>query len=248
MCPDKIKTSRTLYMHVSDFILDQILGGKWPIGSLLPSEDKLISQFNVSRNTIRKALDNLENNGYIHRLRGRGTFISSTKLNQPLIKLTSFSEDVIALGMTPDHKNICIEQQFASDFVAEKLQIPKGSEILFMCRLLLANNKPYSVTREYLPLKILNLYDINITYKSIGNGSLYKYLEDHNLKITEGNIIIRAGRVSKEDRLLLDCSLGSPVLISERVSFSGSTVIEYSLGVGHPDHHQWNAKLFRNQS
>jgi GntR family transcriptional regulator len=236
---------KPLYRHVADYLLEQILDGKWLIGSLVPSEDRLVSQFNVSRNTVRKALENLEKSGYLIRVRGRGTFVASSRLNQALNHLTSFSEDVSVLGMTPTHKNINITCIPATEEIAEKLQIPPKSEVIFLHRLLLANNIPYIVMKAYLPKHLLDAYNIVISADTLGEGSLYQFLEAHNLRLVEADVFIRAGGASNEDRILFGYAEGSPVLITERISRAQDCIVEYSVSVGHPERHQWSSKLIR---
>jgi GntR family transcriptional regulator len=61
----------------------------------------LEEQYNLSRPTIRQAIDLLERQGYLYRVHGRGTFVSPPKLQKGMLELTSFSEDMRNRGLTP---------------------------------------------------------------------------------------------------------------------------------------------------
>ncbi len=237
---------KPLYMRIADYLMDQILKGEWPVGSLVPSEDRLVSQFNVSRNTVRLALDRVERNGYIHRIRGRGTFVSSSKLIQLLNRLRSFHEDVEGLGMTPCYQILQVTAKQANPELAAKLEVHERAPVIFLHRLLLANQLPYIIGKTYIPKAILDAKGITLTSDTLGGGSLYEFFDKHGIHLWEATEKIRAEKATREDRQLLGISEGAPVLISERISKDiNGVVIEFTISIGHPERHEYSAKLYR---
>lgn len=237
---------KPLYMQIADYLMDQILKGEWPVGSLVPSEDRLVSQFNVSRNTVRMALARLERNGYIHRIRGRGTFVSSSKLNQLLNRLRSFHEDVEGLGMTPCHQILQVTVKQANPELAAKLEIREKAPVICLHRLLLANQLPYILSKTYITKAILDTRGITLTTDTLGGGSLYEFFDKHGIHLWEATEKIRAEKATREYRQQLGISEGAPVLVSERISKDvNGVVIEFTISIGHPERHEFTAKLYR---
>lgn len=72
----------SLHIQVSNLLISRILDGEWPIGGMLPSEPLLCAQFGISRGTLRQALTQLHNSGYVRREQGRGTFVARGQVRQ----------------------------------------------------------------------------------------------------------------------------------------------------------------------
>lgn len=236
------------YLQIAESLIKNIKDKVWGIGAIVPSEYQLVDQFHISRNTAREALNELEKQGFIYRVPGKGSFVSSLRLDQHFNFLNGFSQDVAALGMVPSHKNFEITTMLASPFVAAKLEIAPGSKVLYMHRLLLADNLPYIVVRTYLPSQWLEINGIEISMELLGKGSFYEYLEKNCHTVFNSAInTLRAGAVSAEDAAILGIPDNSPVLLSERVSRTSDNIPrELTLGVEHPDRHQWTMMLFKN--
>src|SRR5690625_1761578 len=97
---------QTLYIQLSEKLIDKI-NNEMEVGDLLPSERKLTEIYDVSRTTVRLALDNLETRGYISRQHGKGSFV--VDYHKTLINLSdmySFTEQMKAIGQTPNTKLI----------------------------------------------------------------------------------------------------------------------------------------------
>ena len=81
-----------LYYQLKESFISNILSAVWPPDSKMPSERELCETYNVSRVTVRKALDELVQGGFIYRKQGKGTFVKRKSLEQKLSKFYSFSE------------------------------------------------------------------------------------------------------------------------------------------------------------
>src|SRR5258708_34757451 len=99
-----------LYEHVESVLAGDIADGSLPPETQLPPEDGLVERFKVSRTTVRKAIQNLIERGLVEVRRGKGTFVTQPRITQERTQLTSFVEDMHALGRTPTapllHKRI----------------------------------------------------------------------------------------------------------------------------------------------
>ncbi len=80
-----MKRTRVLYLEVADKIKEDIFSGKYPVGSMLPTESELEELFQVSKITVRKAIELLASDEYVAKKSGRGTTVSS---NRPYNRLS----------------------------------------------------------------------------------------------------------------------------------------------------------------
>src|SRR5919106_116608 len=88
-----------LYHQIKTLVLQEIQTGQWQPDDQLPTEDELISRFQVSKVTIRQALRELASEGYIRREQGRGTFVERPTLEQGPRELTSFTDEMRRHGL-----------------------------------------------------------------------------------------------------------------------------------------------------
>lgn len=204
-----------IYIQIEEELKQRIYLGEYEVGSPIPSERDLSNSFEVSRMTVRQAITNLVSSGMLYREKGRGTYVSTPKLEQPLNGLTSFIEDMRARGLTPSSKIIKFEQILPPFDVAKDLLLEDGEEVYFMVRIRNADDQPMAIERTYIPVKTLPGLDV----KKL-NGSLYKIVEEeYQQKI--GNAIqqMEASLVAKEDSKYLQMDVSAVVLIIKRISF-----------------------------
>lgn len=125
------------YQNILDYVRRQIDEGAWPIGYKLPREVDLCSQFDVSRNTVRRALSELVAEGCLKRIKGTGTFVTRPQLiNKTTLFLQSFAEELRARGETP--VTALLECRFIpvqEDEIIKMLGVSKGDTILKIRRL-----------------------------------------------------------------------------------------------------------------
>lgn len=210
------KNSRTpIYIQIEDIIKQRIYLEEYKIGENIPSERELSMQFDVSRMTVRQAITSLVNSGLLYREKGRGTFVANPKLEQVLIGLTGFTEDMRARGLEPSNKVLRFEKIIPPADIASDLMLERDEEVFFVVRIRSADHKPMAIERSYIPVKIYPELDEK---KSM--GSLYALIEaKYHQKI--GNAIqqMEAATVAKEDGKYLQLNATAPVLIIKRISY-----------------------------
>lgn len=138
------------YQHLKEDIKQKIYNGVYTVGQCLPSERQLSEEYSISRMTVRRTIGELQDEGVLYRLQGKGTFISATKIMQPMSKITSFTDDMRARGMVPDAKILMLDTIPANELIAEKLQCKQGADVILLKRLRLADNEPMAIETLYL--------------------------------------------------------------------------------------------------
>lgn len=206
----------TLYNHVKLRLREAIEAGEYKPGDRIPSEHELMARFGVSRATIRKALSELVLEGWLHRVQGRGTFVAQPKFRQTLSRLTSFTEDMRILGLTPRTKLISLRIDKASKEVAEKLAIGLGNPVIYIERLRFADDEPLALNISVLPHHFVP----GIESQDLERNSLYEVLERHY-----GLILVRAEQTleptlaAPETASLLGVKTGAPLLLVEGIVY-----------------------------
>ncbi len=145
------KTSRIpLYCQLMDILVSEIQTNMREEDQL-PSEREICEKFNVSRATVRQAMQEMEQEGYIYRSHGKGTFVAPQKVNQELLKFYSFTEEMKKLGKDPSSIVINFELIECEKKISKNLGIEENKKVYKIVRLRLADNKPMMLETTYLP-------------------------------------------------------------------------------------------------
>ncbi|MGR9543452.1 GntR family transcriptional regulator [Priestia megaterium] len=144
-----------LYLQVKDVLIKRIQEKVWKPNTLIPTEQELMQEFDVSRTTLRQAISMLVQDGLLEKKQGRGTIVKP----QPLIggslgKLKGLAEEVAEKGLTPNSK--LIRTDFKKDLYHETsmLELDAGEEVLVIERIRFADEVPIAIERSCWPLHI----------------------------------------------------------------------------------------------
>lgn len=214
-----------LYQQIYQLLRNKILGGYWHPDDALPSEFILMEQYQVSRATVRQALDELSSDGLIYRKQGRGTFVSPPTVEQGLVRIVSFTEDMQQRGFTPGTRLVSAGLIPATEVLAQELQINVGDSLARIERLRLADSEPMSVEVSFL----VHQYCPGILAQDYTAFSLRRVLEEnYRIHITSAQQTIQAISATEEMADLLAIETGDALLFIERISFSEFNVpVEY---------------------
>ncbi len=221
------KTSFTpLYYQIANNLRRDIKKGKYKANTALPSEYQLMERYGVSRGTVRDAIKVLLAEGLVTRQRGRGSFITSPKIEQSLVKLLSFTELMRSQGKTPAARVIASKvfnspddeaEKSKMEQVAQKLGLSLGAPILFIERLRLGDDEPLVIERSYFPaelLKALLEYDLE-------RHSIYMTMENElDIKLGYAEQSIEATVSDPADSDMLQIRPGSPMLLIKRLAYT----------------------------
>lgn len=197
-----------LYMQVFNDLKDKIEKKLLKNGMKLPTEHELVKQYEVSRHTIRKALDRLEQDGYIHRIPGKGTFVN-TKSRYKLTHLESFSEQMHNLGMVPSSRIISANLELPSEKARDFLQLDENEKVFKIERVRLADGSPMCFETTYISRDLCPDIDRYVDEKA----SLYKLYEEHyKLNLNYGEIYLEAEICPKKYLKYLEIPPNSAVL------------------------------------
>lgn len=194
------------YFQLKNIILKKIQNGEYAEGSLIPSERDLGENFSISRMTVRQALNQLVMEGVLNREKGRGTFVSRSKLEQK--NIMSFSEAVKRKGLVPSTKVLHFSCDEADEELQTILDLKSGEKVYVLRRLRLASGTPVGIEEDFIPEKYcpsLSKFDLTT--------SLYKLIkEEYSFEISNVDNIIEASKPTKEERELLEITATVPVL------------------------------------
>lgn len=204
-----------IYHQLEELIKHKINTAELRAGEAIPSEREYAEIYNISRMTVRQAVNNMVNEGLLYREKGRGTFVAKKKFEQNLTGLTSFSEDMTKRHHTPSTVIISLQPMKHSPLIIEKLKLMPTDLIYEIKRLRLADNEPIALETIYTPHKLVGPIE-----KSKINGSFYNYIEQHlKLKLTHGIQTIEAALANKDEMKYLKIEKDDPVLLMQRTTF-----------------------------
>ncbi len=209
-------TKKTLYYQLKQTILKWIEDGEYQPGSLLPSENQLQNDFNISRTTVRLALKELVQEGYLIRCPGKGTFVAHMKLESGPRRLLSFTQEMNDLGYQVRNQVVSIEKELPAMKTANKLQISSDQPVWRLERIRLANGAPIVTEINCIPTSLVPHLDMNLAK----NHSFYEYLEqDYGIVIVYAKERVECRLANMRESKHLEIPKGAPVLHVERLTY-----------------------------
>ena len=210
-----------LYHQLYEILRGKISRGEWRPSETIPPESKLVESYGVSRTTVRQVLDMLVNDGLIYRQRGRGTFVSHPTLEQGLVRIVSFTEDMRQRGFEPSTKVLFSGLVPAPQDIAEKLQVDPGEELARLERLRLADGEPMSIEESHL----VHRYCSGVLRRDYAQHPLREALErDYGIRLVRAKQVIRATLATGKQASLLAIGPSSALLYVERVSYNQQSI------------------------
>ncbi|WP_018249889.1 GntR family transcriptional regulator [Orenia marismortui] len=212
-----------IYYQIENLIRDKIENSEYATGEKIPSERELGEICGVSRMTVRKALDNLVNEGILERRERQGTFVARDNLNE-FTTLVGVSEYIESEGMKPNIKVINKELIKPDKSITKNLNLNSDEKVILVERLILADKRPCGFEQSYIPYPICpELLEVEIDQKSI-----YAMLRRNGHKPTKAkdqtSAILSNDKLSK----LLQIDSKEAILKNIRTSFSKDRPIVYS--------------------
>lgn len=206
------------YQAVMDDIRQHIEDGTYPAYSQLPPISQLCEQYAVSKITVKKAMDELEAEGYISRRRGSGSFVKRT---QPRGKgefsgqMEGFMREHRARDEKVTSKVIDFSVIHPSVLVARALDIDVDAFVYHIIRVRLADDKPLAIEYTHMPIDVIP----DLKARTL-EASIYSYIEDElGLKIASAHRTIRACLPSELEQRELKAKKNDPLLEVEQVAF-----------------------------
>jgi GntR family transcriptional regulator len=183
-------------------------------GAPLPPERELAADFGVARSTVRQAISELTMAGRLRAHQGRGTFVASPKMIQPL-SLASYTERLRDMGRVPGRAVVTFERVAADADLAGQLSVGVGDEVVFLERVLLADGEPIGLESSYLPYARYPalMGELDPT------GSLYAFMQArYGVVYAEAIERIETVLAGPREAALLSANPATPMLLLLRTS------------------------------
>lgn len=200
-----------LYHQLAQQLGDAIETGRWQAGEALPSERALAESLHISRITARKALEQLAQRGLIRRTHGSGTFIAP-RFNEPLTRLSSFTELLAQRGFTPSSRWLSRRIEMPTSEEAFRLGLRSNARVARLKRLRLADDVVMAVEQSCLPEYVLAEPEAVET-------SLYKTLDERGQPIMRALQHITAVNADAETAALVSVPHGEALLEVTRLGY-----------------------------
>ncbi|MBX9456533.1 MAG: GntR family transcriptional regulator [Rhizobium sp.] len=228
-----------LYVKLQQALAGAIRSGRLRSGDALPPERDLAEYASISRVTVRKAVDELVRQGILVRRHGSGTFVATPveKVEQPLSRLTSFTEDMARRGRTSRAEWLERGLFTPSPDEMMMLGLAAGGRVARLERLRIADENPLAIERASISAEFLP------DPEKVGN-SLYAALEARGVRPIRAVQRISARNIKDNEARLLNVAPGSAGLTIERISYLPSgKVVELTRSLYRGDAYDFVAEL-----
>jgi GntR family transcriptional regulator len=215
-----------VYYQIKQTIKNWILNREFNLGEKIPSENELAEKFNVSRMTVRSAILQLTQEGFLIGKRGEGTFVTQNGnlINSFNLEFTGFMDDLFYQVSKSKTKSVRIQAIVVPKLIKKKLQLDRDDAVQIKRVRFFAGNS-FAYTINYLPFEIGS----RIKEKDLYRKPLLQIMEqDLGIEFTEAMQTIRASFSDYEVSEQLGIASGSPILFVERVMYTHkSTPVEF---------------------
>lgn len=204
----------------------EILSGRWPTGSKLPTERELVTRMGVSRQTVREALEELERAGLIIRRQGSGTYVAERRLEQSLLGHFSIVDALRASGATVDTTVLSSTLTTPLPTVAESLRVADDAPVLELERLRRVDGEPLMVESTWLPAQLLP----GIADADLSATGLYELLRtQYGIRLVRATESFEPVVLHADEASALGVAEGAPALMLLRTTYDDADrPIEYA--------------------
>lgn len=233
-----------LYYQLKEQLLRRIENGTLRVGDLIPSEAEFCETLNISRPTVRQALNELVTEGHLNRQKGRGTFVTRPKVDGRFFqKLESFDKEMMQKGLTPSTQVLQFEVQQGSELVCRKLGLPTGSKVLYLQRLRFTDGEPLVFLDTYLPYSSFP----RLLEEDFARYSLYAVLESqYGACVTRVSREMEAVNATVAEAKMLRIAKNQAVCMVGTVAYTREGVpVEYSVARYRGDRNRFSVELYR---
>lgn len=229
-----------IYFQIKEDIESKIASNILKEGDKLPTEKELCKQYGVSRITIRRALQELENDDMVKSIQGKGAFVSSSSIKQDLTMFYSFSDEIIKRGFVPSSIFVQLSLETPSNVIKKALELDEDEKVYMLMRIRMADNHMIALDRSYFSEKRFKDFD----KKYLANGSLYEAFDKYyGVKANTAVEEIESVPIPKEDAEIIGAKENSPYLLVKRISMANDLPIEYNYRLVNTKNYKYRIKL-----
>lgn len=229
----------TKYYQLKDILVKNIQDGKWPPQSRMSSENELCEAYNVSRVTVRKAIDLLVQEGYVYTIKGKGTYVKGKYIEQPLTHFYSFREDLRSRGVSTYSTMRHFDIVPADAKLAADLNIRQDDNVFCIERIFFAGEQPYAREFSYIPCAICP----ELHAQQVQSLGLYNSLKKYNIIPTRANEKLKAILLDQETAGMLDQRQNDAAIYLTRTTYHNNVVIEKNISYVRGDMFVYSVEL-----
>ncbi|WP_342436551.1 GntR family transcriptional regulator [Paenibacillus sp. FSL L8-0436] len=210
------ENAEPLYIQLKNAVQSAIANGSFNQGDKIPTEIELAETYNVSRITVRKAIEELVREGYLTKRQGKGTFVNRPKIGRKIEHIISFTAACKANGVS-SHSVVTERKKLKADAdTAERLQIQPGESVLYIQRQRYAGEQPLMLENNYYPFeRFAFLMEANL------EGSIYELLRsEYNIDPNQpGETILQIVLADEPQAKLLEVPIGQPLFYMNTIIY-----------------------------
>ena len=231
--------ARRVYLHLHQ----EILRGMHSVGDVLPGEQKLAVTLDVSRVTVRRALDALERDGLIERRAGSGTTVCAPKPHPSMAAdFSTLMPQLVEMGEKTTARLLLFSYGVVPGAVASAMGLDPQARVQAAVRLRLIEGEPFSHLTTWVPEEIAR----NYSEAELATTPLFRLLERSGVKVEKAHQSISATLASPDVAEVLGVSIGAPLLSLDRVvRDADGQAVEYLAALYRPDMFRLEMSLSR---
>jgi len=238
------KSHITAYYQLQQLLKKKILGGELTAGEKLPNEYELGNIYSVSRITVRKALEHLEQEGYVERIQGKGTFVTLPKIEQQMSSFYSLSETFKKMGMTPSNRVSAFKSIRPSENLASNFTGSAPASLWYFKRLRYADEMLYAIEDTWLPSHFFPTLKKDMLMEK----SLYEIMRnDFGIVPEKAEENVSVVNLCERDAALFGLKTGNAAFLVERATFFRNDQIEYTKSILRGDRYKFKLVLDKNR-
>ena len=227
------------YFKLQTIIREEIEKGKWKPGDAIPTEHALAGAHQISVGTVKKALLNLANEGYLYRIQGKGTFVAGTTIKRESLRYYRLLERFGGTETEFKVRFLKLKSVKFSEPAASALKLANDQRLFRLERLFISGDAPLIYNVSYLPQRMFPDLD-RLPRTCFETTPLYLLLEEkYRLPTLYNQELFDAGPAGDTVAGILKIPAGTPVLHIEMIAFTyKETPYEYRLAYCLTNHHR----------
>ena len=206
-----------LYTQIKGILRDRILDGSYQAHQQMPSESELMASFGVSRITVRQALGDLQKEGMIFKIHGKGTYVSKPKAFQNATELMGFGEAMAQMGYETFNRLISSKPLTSGTAIGERLGLAADAPVMELKRVRYLNRAPISLDVTYVEKALGE----RLAKEDLAHRDIFLILEnDYGIALGRADLQIDAMLADSVLAKHLELEEGAPVLRIERLTYT----------------------------
>lgn len=223
-----------LYVHIKEDLLNKIKNGTYKEGEIIPSEMELAALYNVSRPTVRQAIQILVNDGYLEKRRRRGTVVCHPKVRQSFsLGIRSYEDEANTAGSKVETTVLVFKRTKANEEVASRLGVSVHEEVFRLVRIRYVDGEPNVFSESFISC---NRYP-EIEGVDFKENRLYDVLASTGKPVSNAEYTLESAKADASTAAILDMEAGEPLLVLHTLGWNEKgEAAEYSISSYRGEH------------